>query len=127
MKLLKVIVPVLVVVIVVGWLFGRSHAPERALAVRAADTSQQVGAAIDAATRGYVEETVRAAGFECPSLNSLRSFGAGARGTIFRAWCGPTGTEAVAERQVYRLDVGDRGAIRQVTAWEGAPDAVPAR
>ena len=127
MKLLKVIVPILIVVILASWLFGRSTAPDRTVAVRAADASPVIGAAIDATTRSYVEETVRAAGFECPSLNNLRSFGTGARGTIFRAWCGPTGTESVAERQVYRLDVGDRGAIRQVTAWEGSPEAAPAR
>jgi len=126
-KLLKVLVPTLLVMIAVGWLFGLSQAPERSFAVRTTGVAAQVGGAIDASTRRYVEETLRTAGFDCPSLNNLKAFGPGARGSIIRAWCGPSGSDRVADSLVYRVDVGDRGAILQVTAWEGSPEATPGR
>lgn len=80
--------------------------------------------------REILREEILRAGFECPSLNLLHTFGMGPRGAILRAWCGPPGTSNVYTRLVYRLDLQQMpGGLTRVWVrpWEGDPHRAPER
>lgn len=80
--------------------------------------------------RRILREEILRAGFDCPSLNLLHTFGPGPQGAILRAWCGPPGTRDVFSRLVYRLDLlplptgRTRVAVRP---WPGDPHRPPER
>lgn len=80
--------------------------------------------------REILREEILRAGFECPSLNLVHTFGLGPRGAMVRAWCGPPGTRNVYPRLVYRLDLQPMpGGLTRVWVrlWEGDPHRVPER